>query len=114
MMNPWVQHRLLRRDAAFETSHGIAVRKGITNNGVAYRAHAWKRALTADGVSVRFRCPFHRQTIGKIERFHRTLRDERAYGKDAEAQTPASKLWPTGYTSTTSPDHTPHSEANHA
>lgn len=74
------------RAAAFYASHGITVREVITDNGVAYRAHAWKNTLTAAGITVRFTRPFRPQTNGKVERFHRTLRDEWAYGKTYQSE----------------------------
>ena len=69
------------RAVTFYASHGITVREVITDNGVAYRAHAWTNTLTAAGITVRFTRPFPPQTNGKVERFHRTLRDEWGYGK---------------------------------
>ena len=69
------------RAAAFFASHGITVREVLTDNGVAYRSHAWKNILTAAGITVRYTRPYRPQTNGKVERFHRTRRDEWGYGK---------------------------------
>ena len=38
-------------------------------------------SLTASGITVRYAHPYRPQTNGKVERFHRTLRNECAYGK---------------------------------
>jgi FkbM family methyltransferase len=45
------------------------------------RSHAWKGTLTAAGITVRYTRPYRPQTNGKVERFHRALRDEWEYGK---------------------------------
>jgi transposase InsO family protein len=69
------------RAVAFYAEHGIHVREILTDNGVAYRSNAWRDINTAMGLHVRFTRPYRPQTNGKVERFHRTLRDEWGYGK---------------------------------
>ena len=74
------------RAVEFYASHGITVHEVLTDNGVAYRSNAW-RSVNADlGVTVRFTRPYRPQTNGKIERFHRTLRDEWGYGKAYQSE----------------------------
>jgi transposase InsO family protein len=70
-----------QRAIAFFAEHGITVREVITDNGVAYRSHAWRDGNTDLGIRARFTQPYRPQTNGKVERFHRTLRDEWGYAK---------------------------------
>jgi len=69
------------RAVQFYANHGITVREVLTDNGVAYRANLWRQANTDLDITVRFTRPYRPQTNGKIERFHRTLRDEWGYAK---------------------------------
>lgn len=69
------------RAIAFFATHGLPVREVITDNGVAYRSNAWRDVNADLGIQARFTRPYRPQTNGKVERFHRTLRDEWGYGK---------------------------------
>ncbi|MFF0458711.1 IS481 family transposase, partial [Nocardia africana] len=75
-----------KRANTWFASHGIAIRKVLTDNGSCYRSHVFAEAL-GDVVHKRTR-PYRPQTNGKVERFHRTLADEwayaRAYPNDSE------------------------------
>lgn len=67
-----------RADAWF-ASHGVVVRKMLTDNGSCYRSTTFAQAL-GPVVHKRTR-PYRPQTNGKVERFHRTLADEWAYAR---------------------------------
>ena len=69
------------RAVAFFTDHGITVTEVLTDNGPAYRSRDWAALTAAQGITHRRTRPYRPQTNGKIERFHRTLRDEWGYGK---------------------------------
>ncbi len=67
------------RANAWFTSHGIVIRKVLTDNGSCYRSRTFAEAL-GSVVHKRTR-PYRPQTNGKVERFHRTLADEWAYAQ---------------------------------
>jgi transposase InsO family protein len=67
------------RARTFFASHGITVERVLTDNGSAYRSHAWRdehRRLGIRHSTTRVRRP---QTNGKVERLNRTLLEEWAY-----------------------------------
>jgi transposase InsO family protein len=67
------------RAAAWYCSMGIPPQRVITDNGSCYRSALWHQACTHTGATVRETRPWHPQTNGKIERFHRILLEEWAY-----------------------------------
>lgn len=67
----------IRANAFFE-SHGITVKRVLTDNGSCYRSGAFTAAL-GDTVVHKFTRPYRPQTNGKVERFNRTLAQEWAY-----------------------------------
>ena len=69
------------RAVAFFADHGITVSEVLTDNGPAYRSRDWAATTTEQGIRHRRTRPYRPQTNGKIERFHRTLRDEWGYAK---------------------------------
>jgi transposase InsO family protein len=69
------------RALAFFADHGITVTEVLTDNGPAYRSRDWAATTTTQGIRHRRTRPYRPQTNGKIERFHRTLRDEWGYAK---------------------------------
>lgn len=71
---------------------GITVRKVLTDNGSCYRSHAFRDAL--DDVEHRWTRPYHPQTNGKVERFHRTLADEWAYARLYTSDTERCEQFP--------------------
>jgi transposase InsO family protein len=69
------------RALAFFAGHGITVTEVLTDNGPAYRSRDWAATTTSQGIRHRRARPYRPQANGKIERFHRTLRDEWGYAK---------------------------------
>jgi transposase InsO family protein len=69
------------------TTLGITVERVMTDNGSAYKSHAWRDALAAAGVAHKRTRPFRPQTNGKVERYHRTLADEWAYARPYTSET---------------------------
>jgi transposase InsO family protein len=78
---------VLQRAAAWFSDHGVTVERVLSDNGSAYRSHAWREACAALGLTPKRTRPYRPQTNGKIERFHRTLADGWAYARfyDSEA-----------------------------
>jgi transposase InsO family protein len=66
------------RAHTFFTSHGITVRRVLTDNGPCYRSTDFADALGPSITHKRTR-PYRPQTNGKVERFNRTLTTEWAY-----------------------------------
>ena len=85
-----------RRARAWFDEHGVSGRAVLTDNGSCYRSNAFKRACLATGVRPRRTRPYHPQTNGKVERFHRTLLEEWAYVRvyrSEAARTAALARW---------------------
>lgn len=68
------------RANAFFSSHGITVKRVITDNGSCYRSHPFAAAL-GERIAHKFTRPYRPQTNGKVERFNRTLAQEWAYAR---------------------------------
>ena len=73
------------RAQAWFASHGITVRRVLTDNGACYRSIPFADALGS--VTHKRTQPYRPQTNGKIERFHRTLADEWAYARPYRSDT---------------------------
>lgn len=69
------------RAVEFFATHGITVLEVLSDNGPAYRSRDWAALTAAQGIKHLRTRPYRPQTNGKIERFHRTLRDEWGYAK---------------------------------
>ncbi|MBM7799364.1 transposase InsO family protein [Microlunatus panaciterrae] len=76
---------VLHRAAAWFTDHGVTVERVLSDNGSAYRSHAWRDACAELGITHKRTRPYRPQTNGKIERFHRTLADGWAYARFYES-----------------------------
>jgi transposase InsO family protein len=74
------------RANAYFTTHGITVRRVLTDNGSCYRSAFFAAALGTAITHKRTR-PYRPQTNGKVERFHRTLADEWAYARPYTSDT---------------------------
>ncbi len=90
----------LTRALAFFQAHGVGVERVMTDNGSAYRSHAFRDLMTANGCKhIRTR-PYTPRTNGKAERFIQTSLREwaylRAYQTSAE-RTQAMTPWINAY-----------------
>lgn len=72
---------VLRRAVAWYAQHGVSVERVLSDNGSAYRSHAWRNTCAELGIKSKRTRPYRPQTNGKIERFHRTLADGWAYAR---------------------------------
>ena len=64
---------VLRRAVAWFNTRGVQVERVLSDNGSAYKSHAWRDACHDLGITPKRTRPYRPQTNGKIERFHRTL-----------------------------------------
>ncbi len=72
---------VLIRAVAWFAARGVTVEAVLSDNGSAYKSHAWRDACRGLGIKHRRTRPYRPQTNGKIERFHRTMSDGWAYSK---------------------------------
>ena len=63
-----------RAVAWFAAEHGIPIERVLTDNGHAYRSHAWRDACARLGIERRRTRPYTPRTNGKAERFLQTRR----------------------------------------
>lgn len=78
---------VLHRAVAWFADHDITIERVLSDNGSAYRSHAWRDACTDLGITPKRTRPYRPQTNGKIERFHRTLTDGWAYARHYDSET---------------------------
>jgi transposase InsO family protein len=104
---------VLRRAVAWFTARGVTVARVLSDNGPAYRSHAWRDACRELEITAKRTRPYRPQTNGKIERFHRTMADGWAFGRMFLSETARRQACPAGYTSTTITGPTPRSDAAH-
>ena len=72
---------VLQRAVAWFAERGVVVERVLSDNGSAYKSHAWRDACAALNITPKRTRPYRPQTNGKIERFHRTLADGWAYAR---------------------------------
>jgi transposase InsO family protein len=72
---------VLRRAVAWFAARGVTAHRVLTDNGSAYRSHAWRDACAELGITAKRTRPYRPQTNGKIERFHRTLAEGWAFAR---------------------------------
>ena len=72
---------VLRRAVSWFADRGVRVERVLSDNGPAYRSHAWRYACADLEIRPKWTRPYRPQTNGKIERFHRTLADGWAYSR---------------------------------
>jgi hypothetical protein len=70
---------VLRRAVAWFAAREVTTERVLSDNGSAYRSHAWRDACLELGITPKRTRPYRPQTNGKIERFHRTLADGWAF-----------------------------------
>jgi len=70
---------VLQRATEWFAVRGVTATRVLTDNGSAYRSHAWRDTCTQLGITPKRTRPYRPQTNGKIERFHRTLADRWAF-----------------------------------
>jgi transposase InsO family protein len=86
----------LGRAIAFFARHGITVRRVMTDNGSAYRAHQHRIACHKHGLKHLFTRPYRPRTNGKAERFIKTLTERWAHGRlyaNSAERTAALDAW---------------------
>ena len=72
---------VLQRAVSWFAHRGITVERVLSDNGPAYRSHAWRDVCSELGIKPKRTRPYRPQTNGKIERFHRTLNDGWAFNR---------------------------------
>jgi transposase len=72
---------VLQRAVSWFADHDVTVERVLSDNGSAYRSHAWRNACAELSIRPKHTRPYRPQTNGKIERFHRTLADGWAFSK---------------------------------
>ena len=85
---------VLRRAVAWFAARGVRTERVLSDNGSAYKSHAWRDACTDLGITHKRTRPYRPQTNGKIERFHRTLADGWAYARFYESTDQRNALLP--------------------
>ena len=71
----------LGRTLAWFARHGVTVERVMTDNGSAYRSHAFRHACVAAGLRHLCTKPYTPRTNGKAERFIQTVMRECAYAR---------------------------------
>jgi transposase InsO family protein len=66
----------------------------LTDNGMCYRSHPWRDALAATGTRHSRTRPYHPQTNGKVERYHRILIEEWAYTRSYSSEAERANTLP--------------------
>lgn len=64
---------VLHNAVTWFAARGVVVERVLSDNGSAYRSHAWRAACAELGIAPKRTRPYRPQTNGKIERFHRTM-----------------------------------------
>lgn len=72
---------VLRRAVSWFADRGVRVERVLSDNGSAYRSHAWRDTCAELDIRPKKTRPYRPQTNGKIERFHRTLADGWAFNR---------------------------------
>lgn len=72
---------VLRRAVSWFADRGVTVERVLSDNGSAYRSHAWRDTCRELSITPKKTRPYRPQTNGKIERFHRTMSDGWAFNR---------------------------------
>ena len=94
---------VLRRAVAWFAARGVTVERVLSDNGSAYRSHAWRDTCAELGIRPKRTRPYRPQTNGKIERFHRTLADGWAFSRHYNSRISPPKRAPSLATRLQSP-----------
>ncbi len=93
----------LERALVFFERHGVKVERVMTDNGAAYKSHAFRAALAARGIGHKRTRPYTPRTSGKGERFIQTSLREWIYAtafETSDSRTAAMPAWLCGYNTT--------------
>jgi transposase InsO family protein len=85
---------VLRHAVAWFAERGVTVERVLSDNGSAYKSHAWRDACADLAITHKRTRPYRPQTNGKIERFHRTLSDGWAYARLYESESARRQTLP--------------------
>jgi transposase InsO family protein len=85
---------VLRNAVAWFADRGITVERVLSDNGSAYRSHAWRDACAELAITSKRTRPYRPQTNGKIERFHRTMADGWAFRRQYLSESARRKALP--------------------
>jgi len=85
---------VLQRAVSWFADHGVRVERVLSDNGPAYRSHAWRDTCAELSIAPKRTRPYRPQTNGKIERFHRTLADGWAYSRHYSSERARRKALP--------------------
>jgi transposase InsO family protein len=67
--------QVLRNAVAWFTARGVSIERVLSDNGSAYKSHAWRDACIELGIRPKKTRPYRPQTNGKVERFHSAPRE---------------------------------------
>lgn len=85
---------VLKRVVSWFKDRGVTTERVLSDNGPAYRSHAWRDACRQLGITPKRTRQYRPQTNGKIERFHRTLAEGWAYSRHYASEPARRKALP--------------------
>ncbi len=85
---------VLRNAVAWFAARGVTIERVLSDNGSAYKSHAWRDAYAELGIRPNKTRPYRPQTNGKVERFHRPLADDWALGRFYRSEQARRKALP--------------------
>jgi transposase InsO family protein len=85
---------VLRHAHAWFAARGVITERVLSDNGSAYRSHAWREACRELAITPKRTRPYRPQTNGKIERFHRTMADGWAFKRMFTSESQRRKALP--------------------
>ena len=77
---------VLQRAVDWFAARSVTVERVPSDNGGCHRSKLWKRTCAELDVKARFTRPYRPQTNGKIERIHRTMAAELAFGQHHQSE----------------------------
>ena len=85
---------VLRRATTWFAARGVTTERVLSDNGGAYKSHAWRDACAELGIAPKRTRPYRPQTNGKIERFHGTLATGWAFRRHYASESARRKALP--------------------